>query len=77
MDQKDKCFYVYDVTCDKCSYQNRLPEMLFKEGETKVCHSCWDGELKIVRKLQTNEINHGKRLYDHILEITGKESLDG
>lgn len=62
-------FYMYDVECSKCGFNDRIPEVVLNNKQTKICHSCWESELTKVSKLRTNEINHGSKLYNYIQNL--------
>ena len=65
VDTGDRKFYMYDIVCSKCGFEDRIPASLVNDNGVKVCHSCWDNEMIIREKLRTNEINHGSALYNY------------
>lgn len=57
--EKDRVFYVYDVKCSKCGFEDRVPDCAFDDKLAKSCHNCWENDFTIIKKLRSNIINYG------------------
>lgn len=74
-DTGEKEFYAYDVECSVCGFKDRLPEAMFGDTMDRLCINCWDNNLSIVKKVRSNEINNGSRLYNHLQKICSSDEL--